>query len=196
MVRAKILLAGALLSGCMIRSEGARDATLSYHPALVELRAAPEVDAARGVTPTVPRAVAAQIVVDGFAAGYPQPIGLGYDGDGAFRKVTSIEWADGGLEQGLAGALRASLLDGQGATVHLGGGVVSLARYRFGGDLYMSTQVEVRAVRDGNEIYARRYHAAARGGDPSLVTASLTNDIVNQIRGDERLFAAVEGGAQ
>jgi hypothetical protein len=189
----RLLLAGVLLSGCAIRSLGARDATLSYHPALVELRAAPE---ARDVPPTQPRAVAAQIVVDGFAPGYPQPIGLSYDGDGAFRKVTAVEWADGALEQGLAGALRASLLDGQGPTVHLGGGVVSLARYRFGGDLYMSTQVEVRALRDGTEIYARRYHAAARGGDPSLVTASLTNDLVNQIRSDEHLFAAVEGGAK
>ena len=188
-----LLLASALLSGCMIRSLGARDATLSYHPALVELREAPE---ARQLPPAPPRAVAAQIVVDGFAAGYPQPIGLSYDGDGAFRKVTAIEWADGALEQGLAGALRASLADGQGATVHLGGGVVSLARYRFGGELYMSTQVEVRAVRDGTEIYAHRYHAAARGGDQTLVTSSLANEVVDQIRGDEHLFAALEGGAK
>ncbi|MBX3156334.1 MAG: hypothetical protein KF773_10075 [Deltaproteobacteria bacterium] len=188
----KTLLLVAALAGCGMRVNGARDATLPYHPTYAELREAPLAPATAAAA--APRTTRARIVVDGFARAYPQPIGLAYSGDGAMRAVTEVIVADGELEAQLAAGVGARVVgaaDGDSAgAAHLGGGVVEHARYRFGGTTYASAMLELRVTRGGTEVYAARYRALVRGGDG--LEAQLASNLVDQIGGDDRLFAALE----
>lgn len=192
MVRCLVLVLALLAPACVIRTTRARDATLHYHPTLDELRAAPRAEA---VAPATPPAVEARVVVEDLASGYPQPIGLAYDGAGAFRKVVGVEWSEGELERALRDGLRVAFPGDVGAVARLGGGLVSLALYRFGGSVYASALLELRLVRDGTEIYAARYSASARGGDRAVLLAAVATGLTNQIKGDPALRAAIERGA-
>jgi hypothetical protein len=194
MVRALLVL--SLFSGCVIRSARARDATLPYHPTLDDLRTAPVSTAAAASAASAPRTVAARLTVEPVASGYPQPVGLVYSGDGAFRKVTGVEWGSGELEQALGRNLRGALVDGDGPPIALRGGIVRLAIYRVGGEVFVDAQLELRALHDGNEIYAARYQAGARGNDRRMLLASVATALTREISRDERLFATIAGGAQ
>ena len=186
MVRA-LLLAVALM-GCGIRAGGARDATLPYHPTFEELREAP---APKPASPRPPRSTRAKIVVDGFARAYPQPVGLSYNGTGATRGVIGILVADGNLEGAIAAGVGATVVGSDdGAEVHLGGGVVEHAKYRFGGTTYASALLELRVTRRGTEVYAARYRTMVKASYD--IEAQLAANLVDQIGGDDRLFNALE----
>ena len=198
----KHCLLAVVITGCGIRALGAHDATLPYHPPLDELRSAPDVLAPTQVG--APRAVNAQVIVDGFAEGYPEPIGLAYNSDGAFRKVIAVEWGDHALASSLADGVRVSLVGGAGQAVHIAGGVVELAHYRFGSKVYVHAMLELRASRSGFEVYSARYQAQVRGECAALrdrrcegaAASAVARELVEQIRTDDRLLAAVEGGAR
>ena len=184
----KALLVAIALMGCGIRAGGARDATLPYHPTFEELREAP---APRPASPRPPRTTRAKIVVDGFARGYPQPVGLAYNGTGSLRGVTGILLADGDLEGAIAAGVNASVLGSDdGAEVHLGGGVVEHAKYRFGGITYASALLELRVTRGGTEVYAARYRTMLKASYD--IEVALAANLVDQIGGDDRLFHALE----
>lgn len=192
MVKHLLLVTALLAPACVIRTTRARDATLHYHPTLDELRAAPRAEA---VAPAALPAVNLRVDVEEIASGYPQPIGLAYDGAGAFRKVVDVEWSEGELERALRDRLRIAFQGSDGAAARLGGGLVSLALYRFGGSVYASALLELRLVRDGTEIYAARYGASAKGGDRAQLLAAVATGLANQIYGDQALRAAIDRGA-
>jgi hypothetical protein len=181
-----IALSLATLAGCAIRTTRARDATLHYHPTLDELkRDAP------AAPPAAP--VAARVHIGAFAAGYPQPIGLAYSNAGAFRKVVGIEWSKGEVEAALRDQLRARFQSDEQSPSRLGGGLVSLAVYRFGGSVYASALLEVRLVRHGDEVYAARYRSAARGNERAALLSTVAAELADQVSGDRALLAALGG---
>lgn len=182
------------LIGCGLQSQRARDATLPYHPTLDTLRSAPSQLPARNGHKT--RTTSAQLELEGFARGYPTPIGLTYSGDGGMRAIVGVQSADKPFEDMLGARLTQRVHGGDGAPLALGGGVVQLAQYRFGGSVYVSTVVEVRAVRDGTEVYAARFTSAAKGGDGNVLRQMVADDVVDQICADDQLFAAMEGAPQ
>lgn len=181
------------LIGCGLQSQRARDATLPYHPTLDTLRAAPSKAPAREHKM---RTTTAALELEGFARGYPTPIGLTYSGDGGMRAIIGVQSADEPFEHLVGALLTRQIQSGDGAPATLGGGVVQLAQYQFGDSVYVSTIVEVRAVRDGTEVYAARFTSAAKGGDGNLLRSVVADDIVDQICADDRLFAAMEGAPQ
>lgn len=185
-----ILLASALAAaGCAIRTTRARDATLHYHPTLDELKR--ETPAASSSAP----APAARVQVGRIASGYPQPVGLAYSNAGAFRKIVGIEWGDGRVEAALGARLRERFADDATSPARLGGGVVSLAVYRFGGAVYASALLEVRVARHGDEVYAARYRGGARGADRAALLDGIAEGLADQVARDPALLAALGGGA-
>jgi len=193
MVRSLVLAAALLAgSGCVMRATRARDATFHFHPTLDELKAAPRAEARPR---PAPRPVTARVEVTAIASGYPQPVGLAYDGGGAFRRVTGVEWGDGELEGALGGALPAAFAGGDGATVHLRGAIVGLAIYRVGGAVYARALLEVRVAHAGTELYAARRRGVARGGSRAELLGAIAGDLADQVRADDELVAALPGGA-
>jgi hypothetical protein len=182
------------LFGCGLQSQRARDATLPYHPTLDTLRSAPSKPPARAGQKT--RAVTAQLELEGFARGYPSPIGLTYSHDGGMRAIIGVQTEDQPFEDMLGARLVQRIQSGAGAPLSIGGGVVQLAQYRFGDSVYVSTIVEVRAVRDGTEVYAARFTSAAKGGDGAMLRQMVADDVVDQIVADDQLFATMEGAPQ
>jgi hypothetical protein len=175
-------------TGCAIRTTRARDATLHYHPTLDELKAG-----ARTAPAQASRPGGGAVQIEAFASGYPQPVGLDYSNGGAFRKVVGVEWSAGELEAALVRHLRDSFGATEVATNRLGGGVVSLAVYRFGSTVFASALLEVRLVRNGDEVFASRYRASARGPDRGALLDAIARDLSNQIAGDHELLATTGG---
>jgi len=186
MVKLGAFALSLVLSGCVLRTTRARDATLHYHPTLDELRAR---------TPQRPSEPPIEVAVHlgRIASGYPQPVGLAYSSDGAFRKVVGVEWSNGEVETALANELRARLRVDEQSPSHLGGGLVSLAVYRFGGTVYGSALLEVRLLRAGNEIFGTRYRVRARGHDRSEVLATLASELAEHVSRDPELRTALGG---
>jgi hypothetical protein len=184
----------ACVAGCGIRADRARNGPLPYHPNQDQPRASS--DTGRTPQSTQPRRSSARLVNAGFARAYPQPVGLSTFNDGAGRKVIGIEWGDGSVEAGLAVVLQQRLVGADEVkltAVHVGGGLVEFAQYRFGDRLYASGRLELRAMREGTEIYAARYATTATGSSSQEVSDAIIDDISNQVLADQLLFGTIEG---
>jgi hypothetical protein len=181
----RLVLTAALavsLGGCIVRATRARDATLPYHPTLDELRVTTRSSAAARSLP---------IRIGRIRGSYPQPVGLDYSHDGAFRKVVAVEWSDGAFEAALDRRLRAWARDDGPA--RLDGGLISLAIYRFGGTVYASALLEARVIAGGDEVYAARYRATGHGPDRAALLEHLADVLAGEVAGDPGLVAAAGG---
>ena len=190
----RLVLAAFLVSGCAIRASSAHDATLPYHPTLDELRTAPPFIPANGSS-TDPAGAAErfppQIEFLSLTSAYPQPIGLDYNDDGAFRSVVGVEWDAKEFDDALQVALPAEPANGDRSRLHADGAIVSLAVYRFNTEIYVQAMLELRVARDGAEVYAARYSARLRGTERGSLLVALAQQLVRQILRDGRLSATL-----